>query len=47
MAATSEKDWASVEKKQGRRTRRCSYCGSELHTLKDCPELLKKPDGGE
>jgi ribosomal protein S14 len=40
MAETTQADWDSVEKKV-RKTRRCSYCGSELHTLRDCPELLK------
>lgn len=45
--ATTEDEWKKVETKQRRRTRRCSYCGSELHTLKDCPELLKRQDGGE
>lgn len=43
---TTEKEWRDAERKATRRVRRCSYCGSELHTIKDCPELLKRTDGG-
>jgi ribosomal protein S14 len=47
MAETTKADWESIERKQGRRVRRCSYCGSELHTIKDCPELLKRGDSNQ
>ena len=42
----SDKDWEAAERRALPVVRRCTKCGSPLHTIATCPVLQRVKDGG-